>query len=138
MSHWLIPANIKFYDIFSAFEQAETYWPMNAKITCKDTVYIYLTAPYKQIGFVCNVSATGHSLDEAIDFVLPFIKGELRKDGAPKKFMTLKTVQSMSIDSFSVFSLKTLKQNGLNGMLMGARKLENNPELLKYIRKSLS
>jgi hypothetical protein len=138
MSHWLIPANIKFYEVFSAFEQAETYWPMNAKITCNDTVYIYLTAPYKQIGFVCSVSATGHSLDEAIDFVLPFIKGELRKGGAPNKFMTLKTVQSMPIDNSNFLSLKDLKQNGLNGMLMGARKLENNPGLLKYIRKNLS
>ncbi len=138
MSHWLIPANTKFYDVFSAFEQAETYWPMNVKTACNDIVYIYLTAPYKQIGFICSVSTTDHSLDEAIEFVLPFIKGELRKDGAPKKFMKLKTVQSMPIDNSSILSLKNLKQNGLNGMLMGARKLENNPELLKYIRRNLS
>ena len=138
MSHWLIPANTKFYDVFSAFEQAETYWPMNVKVTCNDTVYIYLTAPYKQIGFICSVSTTGHSLDEAIEFVLPFIKGEMRKDGSPKQFMKLKSVQSIPIDNYSALSLKNLKQNGLNGMLMGARKLENNPDLLKYIRKNLS
>jgi len=138
MSHWLIPANTKFYDVFSAFNQDETYWPMNVKITCDDTVYIYLAAPYKQIGFLCSVLATGYSLDEAAEFVLPFIEGEMRKDGSPKKFMKLKTIQTIPIDSDSNLALKNLRHNGLNGMLMGARKLENNPDLLNYIRKKLS
>ena len=137
MTHWLIPANIKFYDVFAAFEQAETHWPMNVKIACNDTVYIYLAVPYKQIGFMCSVSAIGLNLDEAIEFVLPFIKGEMRNDGSAKQFMKLKAVHPISIDNRSALSLKNLKQNGLNGMLMGPRKLENNPQLLSYIEGNL-
>ena len=138
MSHWLVPANTKFYDVFSAFEQPETYWPMNVKITCSDTVYIYLAAPYKQIGFICSVSSTGYSIEEVSELVLPFIKGEIRKDGPVKQFMKLQTVQPIPLDNDSALSLKNLKQNGLNGMLMGARKLENNPDLLNYIGKNSS
>jgi len=36
-----------------------------------------------------------------------------------------------------LLAYKHLKQNGLNGMLMGPRKLENNPTLLDYIQRSL-
>lgn len=138
MSHWLIPANTKFYDVFSAFKQDEVYWPVNARISSGDIVYIYLSAPYKQVGFICNVLTTDHNMDEIIDSVHPFIKGDAHKDGPSKPFMKLKTLQSIPIDENSVLSLKNLKQNGLNGMLMGTRKLENNPELLTYIEKNLS
>ena len=138
MSHWLIPANTKFYDLFSAFREKEAYWPMNAKIATGDTVYIYLAAPYKQIGFVCDVLATDYNLDDIIDSVRPFEKVEHRKDGPSKPFMKLSANQNISIDEHCAVSLKNLKQNGLNGMLMGARKLENNPELFRYISDSLS
>ena len=136
MSHWLIPANTKFYDVFSAFEQNETYWPLNARIVSGDTAYIYLSAPYKQIGFICSVLATGYDMDEIIDDVLPFIKGKPGRKSPSKPFMKLKATQSIRVDGNCALSLRYLKQNGLNGMLMGVRKLENNPELFKYIREN--
>jgi len=138
MSHWLIPANTKYYEVLLAFQQNETFWPMNAKISCEDTVYIYLAAPYKQIGFICNVLATGYRMDEIIEEILPYAKGDLGKDGSPKPFMKLKTVQSISVNENCALSLTNLRQHGLNGMLMGARKLENNPELFSYISENLS
>ncbi len=138
MSHWLIPANTKFYDVFSAFNQDETYWPVNAKISPGDGVYIYLAAPHKQIGFFCSVLTTGHEMDKIINEVLPFIKGKPDNKGPSKPFMKLKTVQSIRLEENSALSLENLRRNGLNGMLMGARKLENNPELFTYIEKNLS
>jgi len=135
MQHWLVPANTKFYDVLAAFALTETYWPMNAKISSGDVVYIYLAAPYKQIGYICDVLATGYTMDEIIKDVRPFIKGSVSNNGSSKPFMKLKAVRSIPIDKNSVLSLGKLKKNGLNGMLMGARKLENNPELFDYIEE---
>ncbi|MBV1915646.1 MAG: hypothetical protein KUG72_09690 [Pseudomonadales bacterium] len=108
------------------------------KIATGDRVYIYLAAPYKQVGFVCDVLATHYNLEEIIDHVRPYEKVEGRKDGPSKPFMKLSVTQNISIDEHCPLSLNNLKQNGLNGMLMGARKLENNPELFRYISDSLS
>ncbi len=138
MSHWLIPANTKFYDVFSALALRQTYWPMNAKISAGDIVYIYLAAPYKQLAFVCDVVATDYPMDQIIDQVRPFIKGNPDNGKKAKPFMKLKTVQTLDIAEDSALSLARLKQNGLGGMLLGARKMENNPELFNYIRKQLS
>ena len=136
MSHWLIPANTKFYDVFAAFAQVKTYWPMNAKIVSGDIVYIYLATPYKQIGFVSEVLDTDYNPDRIIDKVRPFIKGNPNKDGPSKPFMKLGETRTFTIDEDNALRLENLKQNGLTGMLMGARKLENNPTLLAYIRRN--
>ncbi len=134
MTHWLIPANTMFYDVLSAFAQNTTYWPMNANLSSGDIVYIYLASAYKQIGFICEVLATDHNLDDIFSDVAPYIKGKPRDKGPSKPFMTLQTIQSISINQNSSLSLSYLKQHGLNGMLMGARKLDNNPELFTYIK----
>lgn len=136
MTHWLIPANTKFYDVLSAFAQDTTYWPMNANLSSGDIVYIYLAAPYKQIGYVCSVLETGYTLDEISDNIMPFIKAPSNKNRPSKPFMQLKTLRAIPLNKSCNLSLNNLQRNGLNGMLMGARKLENNPELLIYIGKN--
>ncbi|MBL4645178.1 MAG: hypothetical protein JKY99_01830 [Rhizobiales bacterium] len=138
MTHWLVPANTKFYDVFAAFEQPHTYWPMNGKFAPRDIAYIYLAAPHKQIGFVCEVLEIGFDLDKIIDHVRPFIKGEVDGNSPQKPFMKLKAIQTLALEADSPLALGHLKQNGLNGMLMGVRKLENNPPLFSYIEGNLS
>jgi len=100
---------------------------------------IYLAAPYQQIGFVCDVTQTNLSLDDVRDNIQPFISN---KGGGPKKhskpFMQLKKIATIEIDKASPLALQCLKQHGLTGMLMGPRKLENNPALLDYIKRNLS
>lgn len=137
MTSWLIPANTKFYDVFSAFALHETYWPMNAKVTAGDIVYIYLAAPIKQIGFRCEVLRTGYDLGAIRDQVSPFIKGEVSQELGSKPFMKLGSTHAVPIQSDATLSLSKLRENGLNGMLMGARKLENNPNLFEFIRKRI-
>lgn len=136
MSSWLIPANTKFYDVFPAFARDETYWPMNAKLSPGDTVYIYLAAPFKQIGFACDVLGTGYDLIDIRDQVIPFLKGDVGNGPNAKPFMKLGATRTMLINPESALSLGNLRKNGLNGMLMGARKLENNPMLFGYIKES--
>ncbi len=137
MHHWLVPANIKFYDVFAAFEQSHTFWPMNTKIEPGDIILVYLAAPHKQIGFVCQVLETGIEPSTVLDELRRFMKGEITDKGPDKPFMKLQTTAVISLSDDSPLSLARLKQNGLNGMLMGVRKLENNPQLLAYIKGNL-
>jgi len=137
MSHWLFPANTKFYDVIAAFSQNQTYWPRSAKAEPGDTVYIYLAAPHKQIGFVCEVIETGIDSDAILEEVRPFIKGDAPPDKKGKEFMSLKPTQTIDIQKESLLGLSYLKAHGLNGMLMGPRKLENNPPLFDYIKGAL-
>ena len=138
MTHWLFPANTKFYDVFGAMKEGETYWPQNAKVAVGDIIYIYLAAPYKQIGFACEVLDTDLSEDSIIDYVRPFISGEPDTGGKQKPFVRIKPVRSVDLQTDSLLGLEMLRENGLNGRLMGPRKLENNPPLLTYITGVLS
>ena len=97
---------------------------------------LYYSTPYKQIGFVSEVLDTDYNPDRIIDKVRPFIKGNPNKDGPSKPFMKLGETRTFTIDEDNALRLENLKQNGLNGMLMGARKLESNPTLLAYIRRN--
>ncbi len=137
MAFWLIPANTKFYDVFSAFARHETYWPMNAKLATGDIVYVYLAAPFKQIGFRCEVLGVGYEFDTIRDQVSSFIKGDIGQGPDRKPFMKLGLIFAVPIEVQSELSLSRLRENGLTGMLMGARRLENNQDLLDYIGKAL-
>jgi len=137
MTHWLFPANTKFYDVVGAFSEIETYWPVNTKVSVGDVVYIYLAAPYKQIGFVCDVIDVGLDQDSILESIRPFFKNMFDDKKQSKSFMKLQTTSIIPIDNEALLAYKHLKQNGLNGMLMGPRNLENNPALLDYIKRSL-
>jgi len=134
MTHWLFPANAKIYDVFGAFAEEETFWPRSAKAEPGDTVFIYLAAPHKQIGFICDVLEVGFDMESVMDRVQPFLKGDGGGKKEPKAFMKLATRQTLELSSDSLLGYAHLKEQGLTGMLMGPRKLENNPDLLTYIQ----
>lgn len=138
MPSWLVPANTKFFNVLSAFTQHETFWPMNAKISPGDIVYIYLAVPIKQIGFRCEVIETGYECDTIRDLLIPFIKGDVSQEPSQKPFMRLGGICTAPAESESVLSLSKLRENGLNGVLMGARKLDNNQVLFDHIRKAFA
>ena len=137
MTHWLIPANTKFYDVLGAFDAIETYWPVNAKVSVGDVIYIYLANPHKQIAFVCDVVEIDIALENVLDKILPFVKGEIDSKKPAKYFMKLTTASTIPLEGKEQLSFSSLKENGLNGMLMGARKLENNLQLLEHIQRNL-
>lgn len=133
MIHWLIPANTKFYDVLGAFHEPETYWPVNAKVSVGDMIYIYLAKPYQQIAFVADVLEVDLSSELAFEQVKPFFKGEIENNKPEKTFMKVETTSIIPLEGQDALNYTSLKENGLNGMLMGARKLENNPQLFEYI-----
>lgn len=133
MTNWLYPANVKFYDVLSAFAAPQTYWPMNSKAATGDLIYIYLAAPHKQIGFICKVEQINFEQDEIINHIKPYFKGDGKDGKSGKKFMQLKTIKSFELKDGSFTAYSLLKENGLTGMLMGPRNLNNNLPLLHYI-----
>ncbi|MDH5692507.1 MAG: hypothetical protein OEZ47_05340 [Gammaproteobacteria bacterium] len=132
MNTWLYPANIKFYDVLSAMKKPTAYWPMKSKVEKGDLVYMYLAAPYKQIAYRAKVTEV--EMDEALvkDHVYPYLKGKPEK-GKKLTFMRLNKIERFELSENSDLALEKLKTQGLKGMLMGPRNLDNNPKLLKYI-----
>lgn len=55
-SNWLIPANPKYYDVISRFNQKDVIlWRQPNGIRMNDKVYLYLGSPYSAILFQCQV-----------------------------------------------------------------------------------
>lgn len=134
MTHWLFPANTRYYDIFGASSEDETFWPTNTTAEIGDTAYIYLAAPYKQVGFICDVTGVGFDEDQVLTDVRSFFKQPVDHKKRPRIFIKLRPVAAIPLGDDSPLKYERLKQNGLTGMLMGPRKLENKPELLTYIK----
>ena len=56
---WIIPANPKYYDVQSAFREAEEInWKQGAGIKTGDTVYMYVASPVSAILYRCLVTET--------------------------------------------------------------------------------
>lgn len=134
MAHWLYSANVKYYDVMGAFRESETYWPLNSKVSIGDVIYIYLAAPYKQIAYICEVLSVDHKESRVAEKIRHFFKENMRDKSGSKSFMKLRITATLQIHNNSLLSYDILKQHGLNGMVMGPRKLEKNPMLLGYIK----
>ena len=137
MSDWLYTANTKLYDVAAAMSQNSAYWPMSSKVVSGDRVFLYLSAPHKQIAYLCEVQATGLPMTVVLEHCEPFFRQAPEK-GSDKLFMELRPVEAFELASDSPLGLAVLKRNGLGGMLMGPRKLDNNPELLSYIQGQIA
>ena len=135
-THWLYPANTKYYDVIEALSQPYTYWPMKSKASPGDIIYIYLAAPYKQIAYVCRVKEVSLEKNSIFENIRQFVKGAGTDDKKDPLFMKLEPTKQITLDLDSSLTYHFLKQHGLKGMLMGPRKLENNPELLNYIQRN--
>lgn len=56
MEYWLIPCNVKFFDVSKRFElYDDVVWKKDSKVKVGDVVYLYLGAPIGQIKYKCSV-----------------------------------------------------------------------------------
>ena len=56
MNTWIIPCNVKFFDIIEHVKNTKTIvWKKSAKICDGDTAFIYVGNPYKEITYKCKV-----------------------------------------------------------------------------------
>lgn len=114
---WLVPANPKYYDIESAFEQYdEIIWKQSTNVQIGDIAYMYVAAPVSAILFKCVITATD----------IPY-----EHFGAVKikKVMKIKFLEKYRRDQFP---LKVMKKHGV-GTVQGCHGMPE--EMERYIRK---
>lgn len=62
---WLIPSNLKYYDLIRAFRRTDTItWHYHVDLHVGDFIYMYVTAPHSAILYKCIVTETGLKPDE--------------------------------------------------------------------------
>ena len=66
MKYWLRPANLKYYDVFKAFEELGTInWRSSNNYSIGDIVYIYCSSPLKRITHKCIVVDTDIFIEDS-------------------------------------------------------------------------
>ncbi|WP_323707918.1 HNH endonuclease [Mammaliicoccus sciuri] len=134
MKYWIIPCNIKSYDVIGAF-QALKYidWKQSRNLKSAevgDLVLIYLSAPYSCIRYVCRIKVV-NKLKVTIDDRRFVINGENYVDYG--NHMELELIDELEEDSLS---LKDLQENGMKGAVQGPRSI--NGKLLDFVLSYLS
>ncbi len=133
LRYWLYPANIKLYDVISAFNTEEKIaWPISSKVEVGDYVLMYIGSPVQQIVFQCEVIEVNIPMERVMSQGEKYMKGK-KKEVKKRNFMFLKNLKTLEQNPDSPLAFKHLKLNGLNGSLMGPRCLNNNEQLMNYI-----
>jgi len=117
MNYWIIPCNLKNFDVISAFRKhQEIQWKQSVNASIGDEAYIYVAWPESRLMFKCIITEVN----------LPSVKvddSEFVIDGSPflnhGRYLTLKLIEKY--DS-KAFSLEILKNNGLKGNLQSTIK----------------
>lgn len=133
MGNWIIPANSKRYDFFSAFNNNNFIdWTKKAKYEEGDIVYLYCTKPQQKIMYKTVIDKIFTSSNSEVDDRKYWIdKNEFDESKNIKKdFIRLKLLKYT--DDENLF-LDNLKDNGLKTAPQGS--LRVNEKLLSYIEK---
>lgn len=133
MGNWIIPANSKRYDFFSAFNNNNFIdWTKKAKYEEGDIVYLYCTKPQQKIMYKTVIDKIFTSSNSEVDDRKYWIdKNEFDESKNIKKdFIRLKLLKYT--DDENLF-LENLKDNGLKTAPQGP--LRVNEKLLSYIEK---
>ena len=133
MGNWIIPANSKRYDFFSAFNNNNFIdWTKKAKYEEGDIVYLYCTKPQQKIMYKTVIDKIFNSSNSEVNDRKYWInKNEFDESENEKKdFIRLKLLKY--IDDENLF-LDNLKDNGLKTAPQGP--LRVNEKLLSYIEK---
>ena len=133
MGNWIIPANSKRYNFFSAFNNNSFIdWTKKAKYEEGDIVYLYCTKPQQKIMYKTVIDKIFNSSNREVNDRKYWInKNEFDESENEKKdFIRLKLLKY--IDDENLF-LENLKDNGLKTAPQGP--LRVNEKLLSYIEK---
>lgn len=121
MTEWIIPCNLKYYNVEGAFKKLKTIdWKQSAKnIFVGDIVYIYVGKPVYSIKYKCRVNKTNLAsveIDDS-DFV---IHGENYENYG--RHMELELVHEYADTELT---LEKLVENGLKGNIQGPRRVDS-------------
>ncbi|WP_105994031.1 EVE domain-containing protein [Staphylococcus simulans] len=130
--YWVIPCNVKSYDVIGAFNKLEVIdWKQSNNMKSArpgDKVFIYASKPYSGIMYMCiiqNVNKSTASMEDK-EFMT-----NTENYGNYGNYMELKLLKSKTQ---TPITLKELKKYGLKGNIQGPRSLKD--ELLKFILDS--
>lgn len=133
MKYWIIPCNVKSYDVVGAFnELSEIDWKQSRNMKSamtEDIVLIYLSRPFSCVKYICKireVNKRNPTIDDS-DYIL---NGENYVNYG--NYMQLELLES--IDE-SLLTFESLKLNGLKGNIQGPRSLKDN--LLCFIHERI-
>lgn len=129
MKYWVIPCNIKAYDVISAFNKLnEVDWKQSKNMKSAmigDIVLIYLSRPYSCIKYVCKIKDVNKpypTIDDS-DFI---VTGDNYVDYG--NYMQLELLENIKE---SLLTFENLKLQGLKGNIQGPRSIKDN--LLNFI-----
>lgn len=129
MKYWIIPCNVKDYDVNSAFEKLDIIdWKQSNNLKSAmigDIVLIYLSKPYYFIKYVCEIVVVNKprvTIDDS-DFI---IKGDNYENYG--NHMELRLISEID-DTMLTSSI--LKLNGMKGNVQGPRSLKG--DLLDFV-----
>ncbi len=128
MNYWILPCNLKNYDVISAFKKFNVIqWKQSFNAFVGDKALIYVSAPESKIMFSCTieeVNLPSVKIDDS-DFIV---------DGTPfvnyGRYLTLKLENKYEGNELS---LSTLKLNGLKANLQSP--LKTNLQLTKLFNE---
>ena len=130
MNRWIIPSNLKRYDVISAFHKLQSIdWTQRIKgVEVGDVIYIYIGAPISAIKYSCKVTAINikKGIDELIDDN-EFVIDSAFNNTAERTYMRLK--KECEFDNELTFAV--LKEHGWKGSVQGARAVPS--EIASYI-----
>lgn len=118
--NWIVPCNVKFYDVIEHFKLRKTVvWKNSFTIRKDDTVYLYLASPYGEIKYKCTV--IDDNVDEELlndnTYAIPEKKSN-NYFSKKEKYMQIELIEEFPS---GIFTLKTLKEHGLGQVQIQAR-----------------
>lgn len=134
MKYWIIPCNIKSYDVIGAFQSLKSVdWKQSRNLKSAeagDIILIYVSAPFSCIKYICRIN-TVNKPKETIDDSAFVINGENYIEYG--NYMELRLLNTLEEDRLR---LKDLQDNGMKGAVQGPRSLKG--ELLDFVLSQLS
>lgn len=127
MTEWIIPCNVKYYDVTGAFKKLKRIdWKQSAKnINVNDIVYIYVGRPFSSIKYKCLVTKVNLNSIEIDDSEFVIIGDQYVNYG---NHMELEFIREYDDN---VLSLSVLAEHGMKGRIQGPRRAD--PEISKLI-----
>ena len=121
MEHWIIPCNLKYYDVIGAFGRLPKIdWKQSMKnVSVGDIVYVYVGKPIMAILFKCRVNKVNLPCIEIDDHEFVIDGVNYMNYG---NYMELEFVESYSEDQIT---MELLAYHGMKGRIQGPRRTES-------------
>lgn len=118
--NWIIPCNIKHFDVITHFEHTSiAVWKNSFSIRKDDVVYIYIGAPYSEILYKCHV------VSDAVDDITlkenPYAIPQKESHNFYSKKLKYIQIQMDSRYPRGTFTLDKLREHGLGQVQIQAR-----------------